>query len=68
MLEEGKVCRRVSCSLNDLSQYYVMPWVLKDYESPVLNLEDESIYRDLSKPIGAQLDYRREAMKVRDIR
>ena len=30
------------------------PWILKDYTSPVLNLEDENIYRDLSKPIGVQ--------------
>lgn len=42
----------------------MMPWILKDYDSPILNLEDESIYRDLSKPIGAQVDNRREAMKV----
>ena len=41
-----------------------MPWVLKDYESPSLNLFDESVYRDLSKPIGAQLKERQEAMKV----
>ena len=51
-------------SLNDLSQYYVMPWVLKDYESPTLDLHDESVYRDLSKPIGAQLEYRCEVLKV----
>ena len=51
-------------SLNDLSQYYIMPWVLKDYESPTLDLHDESVYRDFSKPIGAQLDYRCEILKV----
>ncbi|KAJ8319878.1 hypothetical protein KUTeg_001465 [Tegillarca granosa] len=38
---------------NDLSQYPVFPWILCDYESETLNLEDENIYRDLSKPIGA---------------
>lgn len=53
-------------SLNDLSQYYIMPWVLKDYESPTLDLHDESVYRDFSKPIGAQLDYRCEILKVKD--
>nr|XP_046254941.1 neurobeachin-like protein 2 isoform X3 [Scatophagus argus] len=37
---------------NDLSQYPVFPWVLCDYTSPVLDLEDPSIFRDLSKPIG----------------
>jgi len=41
-----------------------MPWVLKDYKSKVLNLEDPNSYRDLSKPIGALnekrlQDYRR---------
>ncbi|XP_020504158.2 neurobeachin-like protein 2 isoform X1 [Labrus bergylta] len=37
---------------NDLSQYPVFPWILCDYTSPVLDLEDPSIFRDLSKPIG----------------
>lgn len=41
-----------------------MPWILKDYDSPVLDLNNESVYRDLSKPIGAQVDSRREVMKV----
>ncbi|XP_076826894.1 neurobeachin-like protein 2 isoform X2 [Brachyhypopomus gauderio] len=37
---------------NDLSQYPVFPWVLCDYTSPVLDLEDPAVFRDLSKPIG----------------
>ncbi|XP_041797544.1 neurobeachin-like protein 2 isoform X1 [Chelmon rostratus] len=37
---------------NDLSQYPVFPWVLCDYTSPVLDLENPSVFRDLSKPIG----------------
>ncbi|XP_017281990.1 neurobeachin-like protein 2 isoform X2 [Kryptolebias marmoratus] len=37
---------------NDLSQYPVFPWILCDYTSAVLDLEDPSIFRDLSKPIG----------------
>lgn len=40
-------------SLSDLSQYPVFPWVLQDYESETIDLENEKIYRDLSKPIGA---------------
>lgn len=40
-------------SLNDLSQYPVFPWILQDYTSEQLNLEDTKVYRDLSKPIGA---------------
>jgi factor associated with neutral sphingomyelinase activation len=40
-------------SMQDLTQYPVMPWVIKDYKSPVLDLSDPMIYRDLSQPIGA---------------
>jgi hypothetical protein len=40
-------------SFNDTSQYPVFPWVLKDYDSTVLDLGDPNVYRDLSKPIGA---------------
>ena len=38
---------------NNPSQYPIMPWILSDYTSEQLNLEDISIYRDLSLPIGA---------------
>jgi len=37
----------------DLTQYPVFPWVIKDYASEVLDLNDPQTYRDLSKPIGA---------------
>uniref|UniRef100_A0A8C1VMY5 Neurobeachin-like protein 2 n=1 Tax=Cyprinus carpio TaxID=7962 RepID=A0A8C1VMY5_CYPCA len=37
---------------NDLSQYPVFPWVLCDYTSAELDLEDPAVFRDLSKPIG----------------
>lgn len=40
-------------SFNDLTQYPIFPWVLQDYESDSLDLTDPSVYRDLSKPIGA---------------
>ena len=40
-------------SYNDINQYPVFPWILTDYKSDTLDLNDESIYRDLSKPIGA---------------
>ena len=40
-------------SFNDLTQYPVFPWVIADYESETLDLDDPSIYRDLSKPMGA---------------
>lgn len=38
---------------NDLTQYPVFPWVLCDYESAELDLNDLKVYRDLTKPIGA---------------
>ena len=38
---------------NDLTQYPVFPWVLNDYHSETINIHDPSVYRDLSKPIGA---------------
>ena len=34
---------------NDLNQYPVFPWILADYTSPSLNLDDPASYRDLSK-------------------
>jgi len=54
-------------SQNDFSQYPVFPWVLQDYSSESLNLDDPAVYRDLSKPVGAlsrkRLDYFRERMR-----
>jgi hypothetical protein len=38
----------------DLSQYPVFPWVLRDYTSEKLDLSDALVYRDLTKPMGAQ--------------
>jgi hypothetical protein len=52
-------------SYNDLNQYPVFPFVLKDYESQELDLDDPSIYRDLSKPMGAQTANRAEGFKLR---
>ena len=40
-------------SFNDLSQYPVFPWILKDYVSKELDLTNPDVFRDLSKPIGA---------------
>lgn len=41
-------------TFNDLSQYPVFPWVIADYLSKTLNLNDPKTFRDLSKPMGAQ--------------
>uniref|UniRef100_A0A673MLM3 Lysosomal-trafficking regulator-like n=1 Tax=Sinocyclocheilus rhinocerous TaxID=307959 RepID=A0A673MLM3_9TELE len=41
-------------SFNDLMQYPVFPFILRDYTSETLDLQDTSIYRNLSKPIAVQ--------------
>ncbi|XP_065883322.1 lipopolysaccharide-responsive and beige-like anchor protein [Dysidea avara] len=43
-------------SYNDLGQYPVFPWILNDYCSEELDLNNPKIYRDLSKPIGLNPD------------
>lgn len=52
-------------SYNDLNQYPVFPWVLSDYTSETLDLSDPSIYRDLTKPMGAQTPKRAEQFQFR---
>ncbi|EFA78057.1 BEACH domain-containing protein [Heterostelium album PN500] len=52
-------------SYNDLTQYPVFPWVLRDYESDDLDLDDQSVYRDLSKPMGALDEQRAEKFRER---
>ncbi|PRP85404.1 hypothetical protein PROFUN_06950 [Planoprotostelium fungivorum] len=38
---------------NDLTQYPVFPWVIADFTSRELDLNNKETFRDLSKPIGA---------------
>ena len=40
-------------SFNDLSQYPYFPWIFCDYQSPKVDLRKSSVFRNLSKPIGA---------------
>ncbi|KAK8900301.1 hypothetical protein M9Y10_002624 [Tritrichomonas musculus] len=40
-------------SFNDVSQYPIYPWIISDYDSEKIDLEDPKVYRDLSKPMGA---------------
>jgi factor associated with neutral sphingomyelinase activation len=40
-------------SYNDLSQYPIFPWVISDFTSPVLDLTNPKVYRDLTRPVGA---------------
>ncbi|XP_056292280.1 lysosomal-trafficking regulator isoform X2 [Pseudoliparis swirei] len=41
-------------SFNDLMQYPVFPFILRDYTSETIDLQDISIYRNLIKPIAVQ--------------
>ena len=50
---------------NDLSQYPVFPWVLSEYKTSHLDLNDEKNFRDLTKPIGALEKKRLEVFKER---
>ena len=52
-------------SYNDLTQYPVFPWVLTDYESDEIDLDDPTVYRDLSKPMGNLGKTRSEQFKER---
>lgn len=40
-------------SYNDISQYIILPWIIKDYSSDGLNLNNYEVYRDLTRPIHA---------------
>lgn len=40
-------------SYKDLTQYHVFPWILSQYSSDLINLDDPASYRDLSKTMGA---------------
>jgi hypothetical protein len=52
-------------SFNCLDQYPVFPHVIKDYHSSTLDLNDPTIFRDLSRPIGALSEHRLELFKER---
>jgi len=54
-----------SRSFADLSQYPIMPWVLSDYSSVTLDLDNPRSFRPLSKPLGALDEQRLEAMRAR---
>ena len=41
-------------SFNNLAQYPVFPWILRNYETDKLDLDNEDNFRDLTLPIGAQ--------------
>ncbi|KIM59893.1 hypothetical protein SCLCIDRAFT_1217340 [Scleroderma citrinum Foug A] len=50
---------------NDATQYPVFPWVLQDYTSDTLDLSSPDSFRDLTKPMGALTEGRREIAENR---
>lgn len=52
-------------TFQDLTQYPIFPWIISDYTSAELNLNDERSYRDLTKPIGALNPERLSRLKER---
>ena len=38
-------------NLNNLSEYFIFPWIIQDFDKEFLNWLSNSIYRDLSFPI-----------------
>ncbi|OWB82427.1 hypothetical protein B5S33_g1053 [[Candida] boidinii] len=52
-------------TFNDLTQYPVFPWIIADYTSEELDLNNPKTFRDLSKPMGAQTPERAMKFKQR---
>ncbi|EAY08792.1 Beige/BEACH domain containing protein [Trichomonas vaginalis G3] len=50
-------------SFNDPAQYPMMPWVILDYDSEKIDLNDKKLYRNMSKPVGALDNDRLEILK-----
>lgn len=49
----------------DLTQYPIFPWILRDYESSTVDLNDPGVYRDLRKPMGALNEERLRRLRER---
>ena len=49
----------------DLTQYPVLPWVLSVYDEVHVELDNLVYFRDLSKPVGALTEHRRNDVRVR---
>ncbi|CAD8059926.1 unnamed protein product [Paramecium primaurelia] len=52
-------------SFNDLNQYPIFPWVISDYTSKKIDLNNREQYRDLDKMISSQNKERLENSKIR---
>lgn len=49
----------------DLAQYPVMPWVIADWSSQVLDLTNPNVFRDFAFPAGAQSPVKRKSLTER---
>ena len=52
-------------TFNDLAQYPIFPWIIRDFTSETLDLESNATFRDLRKPIGALNPQRLSELKER---
>ncbi|KAL0236703.1 hypothetical protein PCE1_000101 [Barthelona sp. PCE] len=52
-------------SLMCIERYPVLPWVLCDYTSEILDFDNPAVYRDLTKPIGALESDRLDSLRMR---
>ena len=57
-LSHSRVHTHTQTHTHTLYRYPIMPWVLKDYTSEELDLSNPEVYRDLTKPMGAQTETR----------
>jgi hypothetical protein len=48
-----------------LTQYPIFPWILIDYKSSKIDLDDINVYRDLTKPVGTLNEKSKEYYKTR---
>lgn len=59
------VNRAAGRSYCDLAQWPVFPWVVADWHSDALDLDNPASFRDLSLPVGALNPARRDALRSR---
>lgn len=58
-MQVNEVAERTRCNYG---LWPVMPWVLRDYTSPTIDLRDADVYRDFMYPAAAQSEEKREAV------
>ena len=52
-----------SRSFNDMGQYPIFPWIVKDFSSDKLKLDNPEVFRDLRYPVGAQSEENRRELQ-----